>query len=258
MGMSQHPTVQEDHPATAEMRSCSEGEPMKKTTPEPRRRRRPPLRRQEVRTSRPGGRQRRSQRRTAEAEPTGGGGDRRPRQAAMTANGSTPATAGSDSRLAADEGLTPRSDGRRLDSVHCHKIRPQLAADNEDGVERWTAEDRDGGNGPLRATPAAETSRTVNRRRRRPHGRRARQRKTNRDEQRSSGGDEDGKAQIWRPTTRSGGRRPDPADNGLHNGGDRATRDENDLRDGGDGHNGLHVSTTMETSVRDHLTEISK
>ncbi|KAG8087702.1 hypothetical protein GUJ93_ZPchr0010g7925 [Zizania palustris] len=188
----------------------------------------------------------------------------------MTADDSTPATAGGDPRLAADEGLTPRSDGRRLDSAPCHKIRPQLAADDEDRVERRTTEDRDGGNRPLRATPAAETSRTVNRRRRRPHGRRARQRKTNRDGQRSSGGDEDGKTQIWRPTTRFGGRRPDLAANGLRdggdratrgndlhdggdgrnslrNGGDRVTRDENDLRDGGDGRNGLHVSTTVET-----------
>ncbi|KAG8085435.1 hypothetical protein GUJ93_ZPchr0010g8122 [Zizania palustris] len=202
------------------MRSCSEGEPMKKTTPEPRRRRRPPLRWQEVRTSRPGGRQRRSRRRTAEAEPTGDGGDRWPRQAAMTADGSTPATAGGDPRLAADEGLTPRSDGRRLDSAHCHKIRPQLAADDEDRVER----------------------------------RRARQRKTNRDGQRSSGGDEDGKAQIWRPTTRSGGRRPDPVANGLRDGGDRATRG-NDLHDGGDGRNSLRNggdrATRDENDLRD-------
>ncbi|KAG8047866.1 hypothetical protein GUJ93_ZPchr0008g12472 [Zizania palustris] len=167
----------------------------------------------------------------------------------MTADGSAPATAGGDPRLAADGGLTPRFDGRRLDSAHCHKIQPQLAADDEDGVERRTAEDRDGGNRPLRATLATETSRTVNRRRRRPHERRARQRKTNRDGQRSSGGDEDGKAQIWQPTTRSDGRRPDPAANGLRDGEYRATRG-NDLHDGGDVRNGLHVSTTVEERRR--------
>ncbi|KAG8046691.1 hypothetical protein GUJ93_ZPchr0008g12151 [Zizania palustris] len=76
------------------------------------------MRRQEVRTSRAGGRQRRRSRwRTTEAEPTGGGGGRRPGQAAMTADGSTPATAGGDPRLAADGGPTPRSDGMRPDSA---------------------------------------------------------------------------------------------------------------------------------------------